>query len=374
MTGPIQAVFVEQFSLGGDGPRVAVKDCLDIAGLRTGCGSGAFLDAPKARSNAVIVDALLQAGAHIVGKTNMHELAYGVTGINARYGTPTNPNFPGRVPGGSSSGSAVAVAAGLADFAIGTDTGGSIRVPATCCGVIGFKPTFGRVSRQGAHPVQSSLDCIGPFAHDVATIEMAMGMIDPSFAAQSRPDDPLLGLVAVECDANVQAAVDAALEITGMRVVSVALPSFVEAFNAGITIMGAEMAPLFSHLCGTGKLGADVDARLQAAAQVTAEQIADAEDVRRRFTSEVDAALKGVDALVLPTMPAVPPLIEEAGDALRTLRMTSLVRPFNLSGHPAFALPLRTAEGLPAGLQLVGARGGDAALCGLAAKVEALLG
>lgn len=368
-----EAIWIQPLELGGDGPRVAIKDCLDIAGYRTSLCSRAFAQAEPATGNAEVVDALLKGGAQIVGKTNMHELAYGVTGINGWTGTPVNPAYPDRVPGGSSSGSAAAVAAGLVDFAIGTDTGGSIRVPAACCGIAGLKPSFGRVSRAGAHPQASSLDCVGPLAANVAGLERAMAMIDPSFTTEDRPADLLLGLVAVETDADVGAAVDEAITRSGLRVAPVTLPSFVDAFKAGITIMAWEMAHLFGHLCGTGALGADVDARLQAAAKVTHDEVAQAERVRGRFTGEVDTALARVDALLLPTLPAVPPLIEEAGDAPRTLRMTELVRPFNLSGHPALSLPLRTEAGLPAGLQIVAARQEDAALCAIAAVIEGKL-
>lgn len=368
--GNNQAIWVEELSLGGDGPRVGVKDCLDIAGHRTGCGSRAFADAAPAGRNADVVDALLAADCRIVGKANMHELAYGVTGINGHTGTPENPRFPGRVPGGSSSGSAAAVAAGLVDFSIGTDTGGSIRIPATCCGVAGLKPSFGRVSHKGAHPAPTTLDCIGPFARDVATIEQAMAIIDQSFRCAERPAAPVLGMVEAEADEDIGAAVADAITRSKLDTVAVALPSLADAFRAGLTIMAAEMAPLFGHLCGTGLLGADVDARLAAAAGVTAAEALNAELVRTRFTFEVDAALERVDALVLPVMPSVPPLVEEAGDPPRTLRMTSLVRPFNVSGHPVLSLPLLTAAGLPAGLQLVGRPGEDAALCALAAVVE----
>ena len=364
------AIWVEQLDMGGAGPRVAIKDCLDIAGYRTTCGSRAFADAPLAERNAAVVEALLNAGCKIVGKTNMHELAYGVTGINAWLGTPTNPAEPDRVPGGSSSGSAAAVAAGLVDFAIGTDTGGSIRVPATCCAVVGFKPSFDRVSREGAHPASSTLDCVGPFAPSVAVIEQAMAAMDTSFEAQAPHESPVLGVVAVEADEDINAAMVEALGRTGYAVVPVQLPSFVDAFKAGVTIMAAEMAPLFGHLCGTGLLGPDVDARLQAAGKVTADDVAEAELVRQRFTDEVDALLGKFDALVLPAMPSVPPLITEAGDAPKTLRMTNLVRPFNLSGHPVLSLPLETAAGLPAGLQVVGLRGKDAQVCAVGAALE----
>ena len=371
--GNNRAIWVEELSLGGDGLRVGVKDCLDIQGYRTGCGSRAFKNATPASSNADVVDALLSAGCRIVGKANMHELAYGVTGINGFTGTPGNPRYPGRVPGGSSSGSAAAVAAGLVDFAIGTDTGGSIRVPATCCGVAGLKPTFSRVSRGGAHPATSSLDCIGPLARDVAMLERAMAIIDTSFQPARRVAAPVLGIVDVEVDADVRDAFAEAIDRTGLQTIRISLPIFTAAFEAGIAIMAAEMAELFSHLCGTGLLGPDVDARIAAATKVTAAQLSNARLIREKFTAEVDAALDKVDALALPAMPSVPPLIEEAGDAPRTLRMTSLVRPFNLSGHPVVSLPLATAAGLPAGLQLVGPAAQDAELCAVAARVEELL-
>jgi amidase len=154
------AVFVRPLALGGDGLSVGVKDSIDIAGYPTQAGSATLEDAPAALAHAAVVQSLLDGGCRIVGKTNMHELAFGVTGINHFTGTPINPRYPDRVPGGSSSGSAVAVALGVVDFAIGTDTGGSIRIPASCCGVYGLKPTYGRVSRAGAHPATSSLDCI----------------------------------------------------------------------------------------------------------------------------------------------------------------------------------------------------------------------
>lgn len=373
MTSADAAILIQRLGIGGAGPRVAVKDCIDIAGYRTGLGSRAFDDVEPAAAHADVVTALVGAGARIVGKANMHELAYGVTGLNGWKGTPLNPDFPERVPGGSSSGSAAAVAAGIADFAIGTDTGGSIRVPATCCGVAGLKPTFGRVSRLGAHPSASSLDCIGPFARDVATLEQAMGMIDPTFAAAQRPVDAVLGVVACEADPEIARPIEAAIAATGLRTIPVSLPSFLEAFDAGLTLMAAEMAPIFGHLCGTGKLGSDVDARLQAAKAIGAGRVMMAEAVRERFRGEVDAALGLVDALVLPTMPSVPPLVSEADDTPKTLRMTNLVRPFNVSGHPALSLPLMTDGGLPAGLQLVGARNGDAALCALAGAIAEAL-
>jgi len=365
-------VFVQTLALGGDGPRVAIKDSIDIAGFATRSGSPAFAGAPAATRNAVVVERLLAQGCRIVGKTTMHELAYGVTGINPYAGTPRNPRFPALVPGGSSSGSAAAVAAGLVDFAIGTDTGGSIRIPATCCGILGLKPTYGRVSRVGVVPAESSLDCVGPFARDIAMLERAMSLIDGSFVCAAPPVAARLGLVEVTADGQVAAALRAALGRLDIPVTPINLPSFDEAYTAGIAIIAAENWLAYGHLLDAG-LGTDVRKRLAAAQAVTRAAVSAAEAVRRRFRDEVDAALQTVTALVLPTMPEVPLRLAAAQDAEAALRMTAFVRPFNVSGHPALTLPLLTAAGMPAGLQLIGRRNGDAALCALAALLAARL-
>jgi amidase len=372
MNADADVVFVQSLQLGGEGPRVAIKDSIDIAGFATRSGSAAFAAAPAATRHAAVVERLLAEGCRIVGKTTMHELAYGVTGINAYAGTPRNPRFPTLVPGGSSSGSAAAVAAGLVDFAIGTDTGGSIRIPANCCGILGLKPSFGRVSRAGVVPAQSSLDCVGPFARDIATLEQAMSLIDDSFAGESPPVEARLGLLEVSADAEVAAALRSVLVRLDIPVTPIHLPSFDEAFAAGLTLIAAENWTAFGHLLDAG-LGPDVRQRLAAARAITRDRVLHAEAVRRRFRDEVDAALQTVTALVLPTMPGVPLRLAAAQDAEAALRMTAFVRPFNLSGHPALTMPLLTETGQPAGMQLIGRRNGDATLCALAQLVAARL-
>ena len=184
---PPEGVFVQEIHLGANGLRVGIKDCIDIAGYPTRAGSAALANATRATRHATVVQSLLDGGCRLVGKTTLHELAYGVTGINPWSGTPLNPRFPDRVPGGSSSGSAVAVAAERVDFALGTDTGGSIRLPAACCGVYGLKPTYGRLSRVGVQPPTSSLDCVGPLARDLDMLERAMALLDPTFTAETAP-------------------------------------------------------------------------------------------------------------------------------------------------------------------------------------------
>jgi amidase len=362
--GPI-LIDTPELALAG-GLKVAVKDCLDVCGYPTRLGSGALLDQAPALAHAEVVANVLAGGGSVAGKTHMHELAYGVTGINAAFGTPTNPLYPELIPGGSSSGSAAAVAARLADVAIGTDTGGSIRLPATCCGVFGLKPTFGRVSRVGCHPAQSSLDCVGPLARDVAGLEAAMRLLDPSFSPAQGSGGLCLGRVVVDAEPEVEASVDAVLAHAPARLVSINLPLLEEAFAAGVTIMAAECWSAFGALVGDARMGEDVRARLLAASAVTPDQVAQAEQVRSAFTLAVDRALVAVDALVLPTLPSLPPALDELGDAARTLRLTALVRPFNLSGHPALTMPLERKGARPVGLQLIGRRGQDEALCAVA--------
>lgn len=364
------SVFVQTLDLGGDGPRVGVKDSIDIQGLPTRLACPCFANAPPARRHADVVRALLDANCRILGKTNMHELAYGVTGINRWTGTPVNPRAPGRVPGGSSSGSAVAVALELVDFAVGTDTGGSIRIPSACCGVYGLKPSFGRVSRKGVHPEHSSLDCVGPFARDIPMLERAMQMLDGSFHPQPSPARATVGWVEVEANPEVTAAGRAALEKADVTVRPMSLSLLDAAFAAGIAIIGAENWATYGHLISCDTLGTDVRTRLLTAREISSAEVEAAEKVRRAFRAEVDAALTQVDALALPTMPDFPLTLAAAADARAALKSTSFVRQFNVSGHPALSLPVATVSGLPAGLQLVGGINQDEALCALARVVQ----
>jgi amidase len=367
-------IFVQQISIGGDGLRVGVKDSIDIEGFATRMGSPCFAAAPPAERHADVVRALLDSGCRIVGKTNMHELAYGVTGINRWTGTPLNPCDPERIPGGSSSGSAVAAARQLVDFAVGTDTGGSIRIPAACCGVYGLKPTYGRVSRRGVHPALSTLDCVGPFARDIPMIERAMQLLDPSFQSAASPSHGTVGWITVEADPDVASAVRGALERADVSMRSIVLPSFEAAFAAGLAILGAENWAAFGHLAGREELGADVRTRLLAAREVSGADVTAAERIRRALRAEVDEALTQVDALALPTLPDFPLTLSAAADSRAALKLTSLVRPFNLSGHPAMTLPILTRDVPPVGLQLVGALNADEALCALSSEVARRIG
>lgn len=368
-------IFVQTLDLIGSAadraaaPTVAIKDSIDIAGLPTRAGSRSLDDAQPAVENAEIVGNLLAAGWRITGKTTMHELAFGTTGINRWAGTAPNPEFPDFVPGGSSSGSAAAVAAGMVDAAVGTDTGGSVRIPAACCGVFGLKPTFGRVSRRGAMPARTTLDCVGPFAADMKRLVACMAAIDPTFGPLPAVDGVAIGLLETDADDGIAAAVRTAVEAAGLPVEPVALTGMRAAFEAGLSVINVETWAACAALVETGLVGEDVAIRLRNAARTTVEDVSRAEAVRAAFTAEVDALLARVAVIALPTMAGPPPLVADAGDTSRLVRMTTLVRPFNLSGHPAIAIPLAPVGGAPASLQLVAAKGADELLCAVAAHI-----
>lgn len=369
------SIFVSEFELGGAGKRVAIKDTIDIAGYPTRCGSRALADSAPATQHAEVVQRVLDAGWKIVGKTNLHELAFGVTGINDWSGTPVNPQAPDRVPGGSSSGSAAAVGAGLADIALGTDTGGSVRVPAACCGVAGLKPTYGRVSRVGVHPEHSSLDCVGPFARDMATLIEAMQVICPGFAPQTLPGaNARVAFLEVPADPHIQACLGAAADRAGWRRASLYLGEFEAAFAAGLTVINHENWAALGALTGKGLIGADVEQRLVAAGRTTAAELVDAQGVRMSFSRAIDSALEDFEVLLLPTIASLPPLLSEARSGKSVAALTSLVRPFNLSGHPALSVPVELEHGgLKVGLQIVGRKGDDERVCAFGAQLEQAL-
>ncbi len=368
---------IYKFHLGGDGPTVAIKDSINIAGMKTCGGSAALANVAPAEKNADVVDALLRDGWQIVAKSNMHELAYGMTGINEWSGTPVNPQDPARIPGGSSSGSASAVGAGLVDMAIGSDTGGSIRVPAACCGVIGMKPTFGRVSRIGVYPEYTTLDCVGPFTRTVPMLIKAMASIASAFdlsAAEKPQQVAHIGLVVTDSDALISDAIQTAFNTTGWQGEPIHLDDMKASFDAGLTVINAETWKAFGYLTGSGKLGADVEKRLTLAGDTTPQAMALAEAIRLKITANINRALEKYDALVLPTLPQLPPTLDDIRTGVSVIAMSSLVRPFNLSGHPALTIPVPIAGmSLKAGLQLVGRKGEDEKLCALALHLEQTL-
>jgi len=375
------SAFISEFDLhtraAADAPTIAIKDSIDIAGYATTAACRALVDQPVAATHAQVVQGLLDAGWRINGKTNMHELAFGMTGINGFTGTPKNPQDAARIPGGSSSGSASVVGLGLADAALGTDTGGSVRGPAACCGVAGFKPTFGRVSRDGITPKETTLDCVGPFAREMRVLIDVMTAIDPTFdtrTARANASKSTVGIVAVQAEAGIPNAIESAVYRADFVSRKVELDAMTDAFAAGLAVINAETWRAFGHLVDTGKLGADLVARLRAASNTTSTDLEAAERVKRTFTAAVERALEDLDVLVLPTLPAFPITLEAARAGTSVIAMSSLIRPFNLSGHPALSIPVPVeGSALKAGLQIVGRKGADEKVCSVAAHLEAAL-
>jgi amidase len=365
----------------GSGQRVAVKDLIDMAGLPTTAGCLAVADtAGPARQDASCLAGLRAAigrgEARFVGKTNLHELAYGITGINEGFGTPVNPLDPRRVPGGSSSGSATAVAAGEADVAYGTDTGGSIRIPAACCGIAGLKTTWGRISLDGVRPLAPSLDTVGPMAADVRGLAAGMALLEPGFAMAA--DAPrTIGRLAIDADPAVDAAVDGALRAAGFEVQRITIPELPDVIAASAALLDAQAWATNAELFGRAadRIGGNVRDRLLAAAAITDARLSAARTMNTRWKAALDGIWRRVELLAVPTLLGFPPLIDEAQSIFGIRGVTS---PVNAAGLPALALPVPAAGGpraangpLPASVQLIGPGGSEDRLLAAGAVLEA---
>lgn len=357
----------------GTGPLVAVKDLIDVAGLPTSAGSRAVAAAerPAARDAACLAGlraAIRDGRARFAGKTNLHELAYGISGINAAFGTPVNPLDPRRVPGGSSSGSATAVAAGEADIGYGTDTGGSIRIPAACCGIAGLKTTWGRVPLDGVRPLAPGLDTVGPMARDVAGLAAGMALLEPGFTVASEAPT-VVGLLAIDSDPVIGDAVGGALRAAGLDVRPVVVPELAEVISASSTVLDAQAWATNKDLVASapGLIGDDVRERLLRAAVITEPQLLAAQAVVEQWRVTLDRLWRQVDLLAAPTLLGFPPLLDDAGTMFKIRGLTS---PVNVAGLPALALPVSSPGPLPASLQLIGQPGSEDRLLAAGSLVE----
>ena len=357
----------------GDGPRLAVKDCIDVEGLPTTVGCQVIAEqAVPADRDAPVVAAARRAGARIVGKTNLTELCWSASGVNPWSGTPVNPADPRRLPGGSSSGSAVAVAAGEADVALGTDTGGSVRIPAACCGVTGLKTTWGRVPLDGVYPLAPSMDTVGPLGADMAAVELGMRLIDPGFTGVSAEVPARVGRIRLAPDLGVDPATDAAVDaaLAGLQVTDVTGFDFRAVNEAGNVSIDVEAYQANAYLLPRlDELAPHNRRSMTEAAQITAGEAAEAARVRQELRDWFNAALDRHPVLALPTLTGAPPLLGERGMSLTVLTM-----PANLAGLPALSLPVPGGPaGLPASLQLIGPPGGEEQLIALGRVIEAAL-
>ncbi|GAA2251177.1 amidase [Actinomadura luteofluorescens] len=364
----------------GDGPRLAVKDAIDVAGLPTTAGCRAVAErAEPAAADAPVVASARAQGARIVGKANLNELCMAADGVNPWTGTPVNPLDPSRVPGGSSSGSAVAVATGEADVAFGTDTSGSIRIPAACCGIAGLKTTNGRVSLDGVYPLSPTLDVVGPMGRDVAAVVLGMRLLEPGFTPA--PDDPsafgapgtIARLRVDGVDPAIDAAVDDALRRLG-PFTDVTSEHYADAATANGLIISDEAARRNGRLLAAPDLlSGRIARRIQHMIDVSGAGLLDrALAMRKAIRAELDAILARHTAIALPVLTCLPPEPDEADES--DLVLTALVGQANVAGLPAFALPVPLpGSHLPTSVQLIGRAGAEEHLCALAATLESAL-
>lgn len=363
------------------GLRLAVKDIYDVAGYRTGCGNPQkHREASPASATAPAVQALLDSGARFVGKTQTDELAFSLMGLNAHFPSPVNPAAPDRVTGGSSSGSATAVAGGLADIAIGSDTGGSIRAPASFCGLIGLRTTHGRISLEGAMPLAPSLDTFGWFARDMATYEkVGTVLLDDDRQrhdlARALALDALDGLLLGPQQADeYRAMVRTVASVLGApRNVAPLSHSTDDLYWCFRKLQGYEAWQNHGGWISQGDrtLGPGVKERFEHGATIdpaTAQR-----ETERRVSFRLELAdLLGEDGvLVLPTAPGAAPLKAASFDELQTYRERALrlLCLSGLSGFPQITLPLGKADGAPFGLSLLGPENSDRQLLTLAARI-----
>jgi amidase len=373
---------------GAAGPlarlRFAAKDLFDVAGQVTGCGNPDWLrtHAPAA-ATAPAVARLVEAGATMIGKTITDELAFSLNGQNFHYGTPVNVNAPGRIPGGSSSGSAAAVAGGLVDFALGTDTGGSVRTPAALCGIYGIRPTHGRVPISGVASLAPSFDTVGWFARD-ATLLGRVGAVLLGEDAAARP--LRRALLAVDGFALADPAVETALRpalAAAEGLLGRAQPVRVSGEEGALRpwmlrFRELQMREIWAELGGwieatRPRFGPEIAARFEAAKATAASAPAGSAERRAAFRARLDEMLGGDGVLVLPSVPMIAPKLEATGEELigfrdRTISLNCIA---GLAGLPQVTLPAGRVEGCPVGLSLIGPRGSDRRLLELVTEVAA---
>ncbi len=383
--------FVTTFDLSptGSGPldglRFAVKDTIDVAGFKTGCGNPTWRDShPAAVVHAVCVEQLLHAGARCVGKTISDELAFSLLGENHFYGTPLNAHAPDRVPGGSSSGSASAVACGLVDFALGTDTGGSTRVPASNCGIWGFRPSHGFVSVAGVNPLAPSFDTVGVLAQNadvlakVAVVLLAAAPVSPNKPTTIHLIREAFALADPDVQETLSEPLQRLREIFGGAVRESSLQelvaddaghSFATWIDSFCVIQWAEIESCLGAWIANARpeFGPEIAASFQLMNQLDRRRVAEAVQRREQYFRSLHEFLGPDDLLCIPTTPALaphkgdPPRRSSSGSGYypRTLSLTSVA---GMGRLPQVSLPIADADGIPVGLSLLARHGRDSLL------------
>jgi aspartyl-tRNA(Asn)/glutamyl-tRNA(Gln) amidotransferase subunit A len=362
--------FISLTDESGDGPTVAVKDLIDVRGSVTTAG-GRLLPPVPAAADAPVVASLRRHGCVIIGKTNLHEFAYGVTSENPHFGNVLNPRDESRVAGGSSGGSAVAVATGMCDLGVGTDTGGSIRIPASLCGVTGIKPTFGSLSTNGVIPLAPSLDTVGLLASDVISAALGLEMMGgPTglIPGAERPEEYRLAVPAGWVD-DLDGETAAAWAQVSASIPEIAFPRGRDLWELGNLVLSVEAAAYHRGWLESSprQYGADVRGRIELGLDVPVADYQSALQQLGQVREEADRALDGWDALLVPATAIVAPRVGQA-DAVREA-LSRFTRPFNATGQPVVCLPA-PVRGLPVGIQVVSRRGEDALAIRVAAALQ----
>jgi Asp-tRNA(Asn)/Glu-tRNA(Gln) amidotransferase A subunit family amidase len=335
----------------GDGTVVAVKDLVDVKGTVTTAGGIILPDTPAAE-DAPVVARIREAGCLVVGKANLHEFAYGVTSINPHFGTVRNPHDPIRVAGGSSGGSAVAVAMAMCDWAIGSDTGGSIRIPASLCGVCGFKPRFGSVEIAGTVPLSHSLDTLGPLAPTIAECARAHTMMTGEEVSLDALSQPRLAVPAGWVEGLDKPTAEAWRRVSA-DLPEIELPGRDALFQAGLVILLFEAAEFHRRWAVEvpDKYGADVLRLIRRGLDVSPADYERAMAERMRLEERTLAAMDGCDAVLVPATAVVAPPEDAAYEVREPL--SRFTRPFNTTRQPVACLPA-PSPGLPVGIQVAG--------------------
>lgn len=377
-----------------DGLPISVKDLFDLAGFPTTAGSVVLADAVPAREDALVIERLRKAGAIIIGTTNMTEFAYSGLGLNPHHGTPLSPwdRQTGRIAGGSSSGAAVSVSDGMAIAAVGTDTGGSVRIPAAFCGLVGYKPTASRIDMQGTLPLSKHLDSIGPIAHSVTDCAWLAAVMSgepitapPAMALKGLTlgvpnqlvldgiDDVVSGTFAAACEM---------LEHLGARVVSLDLPELLEiaSMNAAGGFTAAEAWAWHADLLNTRQAEYDprVAIRIRRGESLDTNYINELERARRQWIARVQQKLIQVDALIMPTVPIVAPALgplEQDDDLYAKINLLALRNPtvINFLDGCAVSLPCQAPGQAPVGLMVAGSGEQDQKILAIALACESAM-